>query len=173
MANPTLSQPPDASIASSPKDHSYVRGVFLTDGKLTRHRPGHSFRPMTAAKRIRQKVLVLFFRLVMIVSLAGYSTYAVETVMHADFGSGLLAMEMDSGESHHAPAIASAEDGMSHDHSGPEKTKPSCCVDYCGVAALICPGATISHPRSMQRVALLDDKDAFGRLSQLHRPPSI
>lgn len=127
------------------------------------------------ANRIRQRMLVLFFRLVMIVSLAGYSTYAVETVMHADFGSGPLAVQMNNSESHHEQTmtLASTDDGMIHDHSGPEKTKPSCCVDYCGVAALTCAGATITHPRSVHLVAMLDDKDVVGRLSQLHRPPSI
>ena len=127
-------------------------------------------------KRIRQKVLVLFFRLVMIVSLAGYSTYAVEAVMHSSAGSASVSLNTDKHQSHHEQAVAAdpSDDGHDHDHyPGSEKSKASCCVDYCGVAALTCAGAAIAHPRSDLVLVALDDRDFIGRLPPLHRPPNI
>ncbi|MBB4067262.1 hypothetical protein [Gellertiella hungarica] len=130
---------------------------------------------MKSVFRIRSTLLTLFFRLVIVMSLAGYSTYAVETVMHSNFGSETATVEAAGNHGGHDTAMTTspADDGHDHDHSAPEKTKPSCCVDYCGVAALTCAGAAIAHPRSELVLVALDDRDFMGRLPQLHRPPSI
>lgn len=130
---------------------------------------------MMSGLRSKQKLLCLFVRLVIVVSLAGYSTYSVESVMHSDVASSVEPFTSQSYYGDHGTNIAAASEDA-HDHgysSQPTKSKASCCVDYCGVAALTCTGVALKHPRSDITVVMLDDKDLTGRLPQLHRPPNI
>ena len=95
--------------------------------------------------------------------------------MHSNFGSQTATVDAIGQQGHHDTALAAApaDDGHDHGHANPEKTKASCCIDYCGVAALTCAGTTIAHPRSDLVIVALDDTDFIGRLPPLHRPPNI
>ncbi|UIY28099.1 hypothetical protein LZK73_13505 [Neorhizobium galegae] len=51
--------------------------------------------------------------------------------------------------------------------------RASCCTDYCGVAAITCPGSSLSHPRVVSIREFIDDTDTAGQKPSLHRPPNI
>jgi len=131
---------------------------------------------MSGMFRITSNAMVLLFRLVMILSLAGYSFSAVNAAMHPDSAPRISQMENDH-SSHHGSdqsAMAQADDhGDQYDHGSPEKTKNSCCKDYCGVAAITCAGFSLSHPRVVSIREFADDTDTVGEAPSLHRPPNI
>ena len=119
----------------------------------------------------------MLFRLVMILSLAGYSFSAVNAAMHPATPPQVTQME-EAHSSHHGGgdhvAMAQADHhGDQHDHGSPEKSKNSCCKDYCGVAAITCSGSSLSHPRVVSIHELVDDTSVFGQAPSLHRPPNI
>ncbi|NSY09630.1 hypothetical protein G6L84_24220 [Agrobacterium tumefaciens] len=126
--------------------------------------------------RITSKAMAMLFRLVMILSLAGYSFTAVNAAMHPDNPPRISQMENDH-SSHHGDdhrAMAQANDhGDQHEHGSSETTKNSCCKDYCGVAAITCTGSSLSHSRVVSVHEFADDKNAVGEAPSLHRPPNI
>ncbi|CDZ59845.1 Hypothetical protein NGAL_HAMBI2605_07160 [Neorhizobium galegae bv. orientalis] len=126
--------------------------------------------------RITSRAMALMFRLVMILSLAGYSFSAVSAAMHPESAAQVSQIE-DGHASHHGDdrlAMADADHhGNQHDHGSPEKSKNSCCTDYCGVAAITCPGSSLSHPRVVSIREFIDDTDTAGQKPSLHRPPNI
>jgi hypothetical protein len=81
--------------------------------------------------RITSRALAVLVRLVMVLTLAGYSFSAVNAAMHPDASVHLS----QSGEhsSHHGDDHVTVSDaghhGDQHDHSKPEKSKSSCCQD--------------------------------------------
>lgn len=95
--------------------------------------------------------------------------------MHGSNKSDTATVATSGHEDHHEVSMAfpSTKDGHGHEHSAPEKAKPTCCIDYCGVAALTCASAAINHPRSETVLVMLDDMDVMGQLPPLHRPPNI
>lgn len=133
------------------------------------------------------KLLALLFRLVMILSLAGYSVSTVNAAMH---GPDTLGMQhdqsamMDHGKmmDHGGSAMMSAGlDQHSHDqHAMPDEdggvkktAKTQCCGDFClGMAVLIGHG-TVGTPVVNSIRSFLDDSKALGQIPLLHRPPNI
>lgn len=128
---------------------------------------------MIGVYRITSKAMAMLFRLVMILSLAGYSFSAVNAAMHADNSPRLSQMENDhsshNGNDHSVMIQTDHED----DYGSPERTKNSCCKDYCGVAAITCTGWSLSHPRVVLVHEFADDTNAIGEAPSLHRPPNI
>jgi len=132
---------------------------------------------MSGMYRITSKALAMLFRLVMILSLAGYSFSAVNAAMHPSNTPAVTQME-DNHSSHHGGgdhAVMAQVDHQvdQHDHGSPEKSKNSCCKDYCGVAAITCSGSSLSHPRVVSIHELADDTSVLGQAPSLHRPPNI
>lgn len=128
------------------------------------------------------KLLALLFRLVMILSLAGYSVSTVNAAMH---GPETGRMQRDQSAMMKQGAMmdhgGSAMTSGSHDHhdmadedSGAEKpAKPQCCSDFClSMAVLIGHDATGTPVVSGIR-SFLDDSKALGQTPLLHRPPNI
>ncbi len=80
---------------------------------------------MSGVFRITSKAWAILFRLVMILSLAGYSLSAVNAAMHADNSPRISQIENDH-SSHHGSdhsAMAQADDhGDQHDHGSSGKT---------------------------------------------------
>ncbi|WP_371412597.1 hypothetical protein [Neorhizobium sp. T25_13] len=130
---------------------------------------------MSGMYRITSKAMALMFRLVMILSLAGYSFSAVSAAMHPESAAQVSQVE-DGHAAHHGDGVAMADadhHGNQHDHGSPEKSKSSCCTDYCGVAAITCSGSSLSHPRVVSIREFIDDTDTAGQKPSLHRPPNI
>ena len=125
--------------------------------------------------RITSKTLALLFRLVMIMSLAGYSLTAVNAAMHPDASAQVL--QIDDLSSHNGDTATVVSDaghhGDQHDHGKPEKSKTSCCKDYCGVTAIACAGSSLTHPKVLAIREFIDDTAAVGQAPSLHRPPKI
>ncbi|MQU73579.1 hypothetical protein GHK29_02315 [Sinorhizobium medicae] len=125
--------------------------------------------------RITSRALALLVRLVMVLSLAGYSFSAVNAAMHPD--ASVQVSQLDEHSSHHGDDHVTVSDtghhGDQHDHSKPGKSKSSCCQDYCGVAAITCPGSLMSHPAVISIREFIDDTDTVGEAPSLHRPPNI
>ncbi|WP_430254721.1 hypothetical protein [Neorhizobium sp. DAR64872/K0K18] len=125
--------------------------------------------------RITSRVLALLVRLVMVLSLAGYSFSAVNAAMHPD--ASVNVSQSDEHSSDHSDDHVTVSDagahGDQHDHSKPEKSKTSCCQDYCGVAAITCPGSLMPHPIVVAIREFIDDTETVGQAPSLHRPPNI
>lgn len=137
---------------------------------------------MSGMYRITSKAMALMFRLVMILSLAGYSFSAVSAAMHHEDAvqaeSAAQVSQVEDGHAAHhggdGVAMADADHhGNQHDHGSPEKSKSSCCTDYCGVAAIACSGSSLNHPRVVSIREFIDDTDTAGQKPSLHRPPNI
>lgn len=130
---------------------------------------------MSGMFRITSKTLALLFRLVMILSLAGYSFSTVNAAMHPD--TSVQVSQIDDHSSHHGDTAFTTSDtghhGDQHDHSKSEKSKTSCCQDYCGVAAITCTGSSMTHPKVLSIREFIDDTDTVGQAPSLHRPPKI
>lgn len=126
--------------------------------------------------RITSKAMAVLFRLVMVLSLAGYSFSTVNAAMHP--ADPLQIPQMEDGHashngSDHSAAAKADHHGDQQDHGSAEKTKNSCCKDYCGVAAITCSGSLLSHPRVASTHEFADDTHAVGEAPSLHRPPNI
>ena len=140
---------------------------------------------MSGMYRITSRALAALFRLVMILSLAGYSFSTVNAVMHPDGMPQIYRVEVNPsvfhGSGHSAggkfeyggAVVPSDHHGDQHEHGSQDKTKNSCCKDYCGVAAIECAGSTMRHPRAASVHAFADDTDTTGEAPSLHRPPNI
>ncbi|AYM64783.1 hypothetical protein G6L68_18295 [Agrobacterium fabrum] len=128
------------------------------------------------------KLLALLFRLVMILSLAGYSVSTVNAAMHGpdtvgmqhdqsammDHGKmmdhGGLAMTLDNHDNHN----------MADNDSGVKKpAKPQCCGDFCLGMAVLIDHDSIGTPVISSIRSFPDDSKAPGQSPLLHRPPNI
>ncbi|MFK3691641.1 hypothetical protein ACI2J4_15385 [Agrobacterium tumefaciens] len=128
------------------------------------------------------KLLALLFRLVMILSLAGYSVSTVNAAMHGPDGVGMR--HDQSGMMNHGKLMDHAGSEMkkaSHDHQNMADTdgdvkkteKPQCCGDFClGMAVLLSHSAIGTRVASTIRTFPDDDK-ALGQTPLLQRPPNI
>lgn len=80
--------------------------------------------------------------------------------------------------SSHNHSHVSADDASASEYAPAHKTKasdtkPSCCVDFCGVAVINCATPTLVHPRIVSEHLFLNDTHAAGQVPSLHRPPNI
>lgn len=127
--------------------------------------------------------MALLFRLVMILSLAGYSVSTVNAAMH---GPDTAAMQhdqsiamMDHGtmQGDGGSAMMSGDhhnmDAADHDSGVKKLVSQECCNDFClGMAVLIDHDA-LGGPVVDTILTFLDDNKAVGQTPLLHRPPNI
>lgn len=117
-----------------------------------------------------QKMLVLL-RLVIVLSLAGYSLPTASAAMH---GASPNPEIMQPGD-HHEMASDQLSQG---DHaSSPEDTektsKQECCKGFCVSMAIVAHVDVVGGPRVAPVREFIDDAHVIGELPALHRPPNI
>ncbi|MFA1624689.1 hypothetical protein ACDY96_18285 [Rhizobium mongolense] len=130
--------------------------------------------------RITMSRLLVMMRLVVIVSLAGYSLSNANAAMHGSSFPELEAVASDVTPSHEGHDVA---DMAHHDHShgdisdradGVSKlVKQECCSDFCGGLGMICEGPDVGGPVEISIRQFVDDRTTLGELPPLHRPPNI
>ncbi|WP_221098950.1 hypothetical protein [Rhizobium binae] len=130
--------------------------------------------------RITVSRLLMMMRLVIIVSLAGYSLSNANAAMHGSFFPELQVVAVDATPSHEGHAMVGAADhGHSHgdlsdDGDGISKlVKQQCCNDFCGGLGIICEGPDVDGPVVTSIRQFADDRTTLGELPPLHRPPNI
>ncbi|WP_420852289.1 hypothetical protein [Rhizobium mesosinicum] len=130
--------------------------------------------------RITLSRLLVMMRLVIIVSLAGYSLSNANAAMHGSSFSVLQVADPDVTPSHERHDMAGATDhGHSHgdlsdDGDGISKlVKQQCCKDFCGGLGIICEGPDVGGPVVTSIRQFVNDQTTFGELPPLHRPPNI
>jgi hypothetical protein len=133
--------------------------------------------------------LLLFVRLVIIVSLAGYSLSNANAAMHGSAFPGLQSPAILAGaHDHHAMSgddhAASSEDvtvqGVAdrHDHGSSasddeQLSKQQCCKDFCGGFGIVCESHEVGGPVISSIRQFVDDQSILGEVPPLHRPPKI
>lgn len=128
---------------------------------------------MSAMYRITCKKLLILIRLVIVVSLAGYSLSIATAAMHGQTLTATTVMpeSMDHTDSqmgeydHHGKV--SADDAAS------KVVKQECCNDFCISFAIVAAMDTSDGPKVSSTHRLIDDQRSFGEIPALHRPPII
>ncbi|PDT10251.1 hypothetical protein [Rhizobium sp. M1] len=130
--------------------------------------------------RITVSSLLVMMRLVIIVSLAGYSLSNAHAAMHGSSFPDLEAVVSDVTQSHEGHDMADAahhghsHGDESHDGDGASKlVKQECCKDFCGGFGIICEGPDVGGPVVTSIRQFADDRTTLGELPALHRPPNI
>ena len=130
--------------------------------------------------RITMSRLLVMMRLVIIVSLAGYSMSSANAAMHGSSFPDLKAIVSDVMPSHEGHDMTeAAHHGHSHgevsdDGDGPSKlVKQECCKDFCGGFGIICAGPDVGGPVVTSIRQFADDRTTLGELPTLDRPPNI
>jgi hypothetical protein len=130
--------------------------------------------------RIILSRLLVMMRLVIIVSLAGYSLSNANAAMHGSSFPDLQALVSDMTPSHEGHDMTEAADeghlrgDVSHDDDGASKlVKQECCKDFCGGLGIICAGPDVGGPIVTSIRQFVDDRTALGELPTLDRPPNI
>lgn len=124
-----------------------------------------------------QKMLVLF-RLVIVMSLAGYALPTASATIHdSSLNSGTA-----QAEDHHAQPdvhdeIASADHSDGDHSSSPDQVqkivKQQCCKSFCVSMAIVTGTSAVDGPRVASIREFIDDAHIVGELPLLHRPPNI
>ncbi|WP_222352106.1 hypothetical protein [Rhizobium leguminosarum] len=131
--------------------------------------------------RIVMSRLLVMMRLVIIVSLAGYSLSNASAAMHgSSFPEAAVLSESDAMQHHDGHDMTKM---AVHDHSqgdvsdyadGVSKpVKQECCKDFCGGLGIICEGQDVGGPVVTSIRQFIDDRTTLGELPPLHRPPNI
>ncbi|WP_222291145.1 hypothetical protein [Rhizobium leguminosarum] len=132
--------------------------------------------------RIAMSRLLVMMRLVIIVSLAGYSLSNASAAMHGSSFPEVAAVlsESDAMQHHDGHDMTKM---AAHDHSqgdvgddadGVSKlVKQECCKDFCGGLGIICEGPDVGGPIVNSIREFIDDRTTLGELPTLHRPPNI
>ncbi|KAF5884818.1 MULTISPECIES: hypothetical protein [Rhizobium] len=132
--------------------------------------------------RIAMSRLLVMMRLVIIVSLAGYSLSNASAAMHgssfpeaAAILSEADAMQHHDGHDMTKMAVHDHSRGdVSDDADGVSKpVKPECCKDFCGGLGIMCEGQDVGRPVLTSIRQFIDDRTTLGELPPLHRPPNI
>ncbi|NNG74178.1 hypothetical protein HLI18_30815 [Rhizobium laguerreae] len=130
--------------------------------------------------RIAMSRLLVLMRLVIIVSLAGYSLSNASAAMHGSSFPELKAVVSDVTPSHEGHDMAeAAHHGHSHgdvsdDDDGASKlVKQECCKDFCGGIGIICSTPDVGGPVVTSIRQFIDDQTTLGELPTLDRPPNI
>lgn len=129
--------------------------------------------------RITVSALLVMMRLVIVVSLAGYSLANASAAMHGSPFPELqvAAAEMMASHEGHDVAAAGHHDhsriDMPDDDGGTKIVKQECCKDFCGGLGIICESPDVGGPVITSIRQFVDDRTAFGEQPPLHRPPNI
>ena len=128
---------------------------------------------MDAMYRITCKKLLILIRLVIVVSLAGYSLSNATAAMH---GGALDATTVVSETMEHTDAQMGEHDHhrkVSTDDDASKVVKQNCCNDFCISFAIVANMHTLDGPVVSSTHRLIDDQRSFGEIPSLHRPPNI
>ncbi|EJJ26577.1 hypothetical protein PMI11_05211 [Rhizobium sp. CF142] len=133
--------------------------------------------------------LLLFVRLVIIVSLAGYTLSNANAAMHGSAFPDLQPPAISAGgHDHHAMSgedhAASGDHGVvqnasiQQDHGSSasddeQLSKQQCCKDFCGGFGIVCEAHEVGGPVVSSIRQFVDDQSILGELPPLHRPPKI
>ncbi|MGO7036959.1 hypothetical protein ACCS60_01170 [Rhizobium acaciae] len=132
--------------------------------------------------RIAMSRLLVMMRLVMIVSLGGYSLSNASAAMHgSSFPEAAAVLSESEATQHHDShdmtkmAVHDHSQGdVSDDADGLSKpVKQECCKDFCGGLGIICEGQDDGGPVVTSIRQFIDDRTTLGELPPLHRPPNI
>lgn len=134
--------------------------------------------------RIARSTMLLLVRLVIVVSLAGYTLSNANAAMHGSafpeiektistgtplVGDHDAAQPSNHGHQHSASADSDGDDN----EDGGKLVKQECCKDFCVGFGLICDSHSVSGPVVTSIRRFVDDQRTFGELPSLHRPPNI
>lgn len=118
-----------------------------------------------------QKMLILI-RLVIVISLAGYSLPTASAAMHGSWSASELAEFSD-----HDEITSGDHDHGDHHQSSPDDTqklpKTECCKGFCVSLAIVANADTVGGPCVASIREFVDDVQTPGELPPLHRPPNI
>lgn len=122
-----------------------------------------------------QKVLVLL-RLVIVVSLAGYSLPTASAAMHGSWSGSDLVQSHDYQTDQHASTSGDhshGEHASPHDDTAKKNVKQECCSNFCVSMAIVTATVAVGDPQVISIREFVDDARAPGELPPLHRPPNI
>ncbi|QRM45119.1 hypothetical protein [Rhizobium sp. BG4] len=132
--------------------------------------------------RIALSKMLVIVRLVIIVSLAGYTLSNANAAMHGNaFPEVSVADVSATAHAVHLEAKAPGQHAAHH-HAGAENAadgdndqiaKQECCKDFCGGFGIICDGHDVGGPIVAAIRQFVDDRETVGELPVLHRPPNI
>lgn len=132
--------------------------------------------------RIAMSRLLVMIRLVIIVSLAGYSLSNASAAMHGSLFPEMAAVVSETDAVQHHDGHDMTKMAV-HDHSQGEAggnadgvskpVKQECCKDFCGGLGIICEGQDVGGPVVTSIRQFIDDRTTLGELPPLHRPPNI
>jgi len=117
---------------------------------------------------VLQKLLILV-RLVVIVSLAGYSLPTASAAMHGAWA------DLSQASNHHEIAGGDHAHGDHHQSSADAQklVKTDCCKGFCISMAIITDAEPVGGPRVTSIREFANDAQIRGELPPLHRPPNI
>ncbi|OAP35319.1 hypothetical protein AU381_25850 [Sinorhizobium glycinis] len=121
--------------------------------------------------------MLVLLRLVIVVSLAGYSLPTASAAMHGSWSSPDMVQPHDhqvQADDHHV----GSNDHAHGDHAPlqddtAQKSKPECCSSFCVSMAIVTGSIPVSGPRVAFLREFIDDAHIVGELPPLHRPPNI
>lgn len=120
--------------------------------------------------------LLLTFRLVILVSLAGYSLSTVNAAMHLEMPVKETQAEAGHPPSHKGGIRALADMGAHSDHherSGSKIADKNCCQEFCVVAAIECDATGLLHPIPERVSGSRQDPLSLGVAPRVTLPPNI
>ncbi|MCA1408981.1 hypothetical protein I6F26_33005 [Ensifer sp. IC3342] len=117
-----------------------------------------------------QKMLILI-RLVIVVSLAGYSLPTASAAMHGAWSDLEVSQPRDHQE------VASGEHVHGNHDQSPDDAqklaKTDCCQGFCVSMAIVSGSVPVGGPQVASIREFIDDAHIIGELPTLHRPPNI
>ncbi|NTH14552.1 hypothetical protein G6M87_23170 [Rhizobium rhizogenes] len=130
--------------------------------------------------RIARSAMLVFVRLAIMVSLAGYTMPSANAAMHGsafpEIQKTMSDVTSPGGDHHmeHASADDHRHGSASSDDGGTAKlVKKECCKDFCGGFAIMCDGPRLGGPVVSSIREFMNDQHSFGELPSLQRPPTI
>ncbi|ACM40320.1 hypothetical protein RMS29_027200 (plasmid) [Agrobacterium rosae] len=128
---------------------------------------------MGSMYRIICKQLLILIRLVIIVSLAGYSLSTAAAAMHGRASDAPMVMSESMEYAGAQMSEHDHHDQVSADEDSSKVVKQECCKDFCVSIAIIANIDTWNGPVVSSIHAFMNDSDVIGELVPLHRPPNI
>ncbi len=129
--------------------------------------------------RITFSKMLVLLRLVIVISLAGYSLPTASAAMHASWsGSEILQSHDHHGQvdDHHEGAGSHHSDGdhaSSPDDAALKIAKQECCGSFCASMAIVASSVPVGGERLAIIREFIDDARVMGEFPSLHRPPNI
>lgn len=130
-------------------------------------------------QRITLSKMLILLRLVIVMSLAGYSLPTASAEMHGAWSSSDLVQSFDKAKSDGHHHVAEGQRHVEGDHaSSPDESQQlvqrECCKGFCtGMAIVTGTGSQVGCLRVAAIREYIDDAHVAGELPSLHRPPNI